>query len=720
MSTAIKYPNYNPELWGGIECTINRVNDKYRDQLLLAGHYTRPGDIERFAELGIQKLRYPVLWERHEPTQNQMIDWSWTNKQLNAIRNNKIDPIVGLLHHGSGPRFTNLRDENFPAKFAAYAARVATKFPWVMNYTPINEPLTTARFSGLYGLWYPHGTDEKSFTEILLNQVKAIIVAMQAIRKINPGAQLIQTEDLSKTHSTALLQYQANFENERRWLTYDLLCGKIDRQHFFWDHFISLGIPESTLQFFVENPCPPAINGFNYYVTSERYLDEQIENYPRSTHGGNNKHVYADTEAVQTGHIIGLAGLLTEAWQRYQLPMAVTECHLSCSREEQVRWLKETWDTCCTLKKEGIVIKALTAWSLLGAYDWNSLLTMENNHYESGVYDISNHQVRPTALAKMIRSFSANGYYNHPLFSQQGWWHRKDIKNAESINCGNQAKEIKPILIIGKTGTLGQAFMQICQQRLLPFIAIGRDDVNILEETSFRSLIDRHKPWAIINASGYVKVDEAEVNPDECFAINATAPAIMAKLCKQYGIHFMTFSSDLVFDGSKRSPYLEADAVLPLNVYGESKAEGERLILAENSSSLIIRTSAFFGPWDQYNFVYEVINSLKKDQELCFPGDVIVSPTYVPDLCHTAMDLFIDEEEGIWHLSNDGMTSWSAFAGIIAERTGFKKNKLVTKPLIEMGWKASRPLYSVLQSDKGIKLPHFENALGRFIEECQL
>src|SRR6185295_20121948 len=110
MSTAIKYPNCNPELWGGIECTINRVNDKYKDQLLLAGHYKRPGDIERFAELGIRKLRYPVLWERHEPYQNQEIDWSWTNKQLNAIRDNIMDPIVGLLHHGSGPRFTDLCD----------------------------------------------------------------------------------------------------------------------------------------------------------------------------------------------------------------------------------------------------------------------------------------------------------------------------------------------------------------------------------------------------------------------------------------------------------------------------------------------------------------------------------------------------------------------------------------------------------------------------------
>ncbi len=717
MSTVIKYPYFNPELWGGIECTINRVKNTYRDQLLLSGHYDRPDDIARFAELGIRKLRYPVLWERHEPIENQKIDWTWAKQRLNAIRKNKMVPIVGLLHHGSGPAFTSLTDKEFPEKLACYGLRVAKQFPWVMFYTPVNEPLTTARFSGLYGFWYPHREDERSFIEMLLNQVKATILTMQAIRTVNPDAQLIQTEDLSKTHSTPLLDYQADFENERRWLTYDLLCGKLNRHHFFWDYFIELGIPEESLQFFAENSCPPAIAGFNYYVTSERYLDEQTDNYPGWTHGGNHRHKYADTEAVRTGHNTGIGPLLTEAWDRYQIPLAVSECHLSCTREEQLRWLKETWDSCRQLNEKGIQIKAVTAWALLGAFDWNSLLTQENGYYESGVFDIGNNQVRSTLLAKMTRSLSLKGDYDHPLLSQKGWWHSGNLLEEEQPNCQNQPVKTVPLLIIGKTGTLGNAFTRICQQRSIPFISLGREDVNILDEESIKSTIEHYKPWGIINASGYVKVDEAEINPRECYAINAMAPSLLAQLCRQYGIRLMSFSSDLVFDGAKRAPYFEGDEVLPLNVYGSSKAEGERLIIAENASSLIIRTSAFFGPWDQYNFVYAVINSLKQEQELCMPGDVIVSPTYVPDLCNAAMDLFIDEEEGIWHLSNDGMGSWSEFAGIIADRAGLNKNKIVERPLIEMGWRASRPLYSVLQSDKGVKLPNFENALTRYFEQ---
>ena len=514
--------------------------------------------------------------------------------------------------------------------------------------------------------------------------------------------------------NTISAEYQANFENERRWLTNDLLCGKVDKHHFFWKYFIKLGVVEKDLEFFLAHPCPPAVIGFNYYVTSERWLDERIENYSLFTHGSNGKHVYADTEAARTGRNVGLSELLKEAWERYHLPLAITECHLSCTREDQLRWLKETWDNCCDLKKQGVNIRAVTAWSLLGAYDWNSLVTCNNNYYESGVFDISNNQLRRTSLGKMIHSIATTGNYEHPLFAGKGWWQRNEAQ-ANHFN-QQQVNKISPLLIIGKTGTLGKAFVEICRMRSIPYVALGRDDVDILSEKSIRSLVDEYRPWAMINATGYVRVDDAEQYQKECFAINTTAASLLAKVCFDHDIRFMSFSSDLVFDGEKRSPYHEDDKVLPLNIYGISKSEAEKLIMAENPSALVIRTSAFFGPWDKYNFVYAVLDAIKQNQPYYMPGDVIISPTYVPDLCHKAMDLFIDEEKGIWHLSNEGNVTWAEFGGIIAERSGSKKHQLVSKPLAEMGWKAKRPLYSVLQSDKGIKLPPLHNALDRFFE----
>ena len=710
-STDINYRFCSPEVWGGIECTINRIQDVFRDQLLYSGHYTRLGDIERFAELGIKKLRYPLLWEFHQPAETNIIDWSWAEKQLGSIRKKHIKPIAGLVHHGSGPAFTDLTDPDFPKKLASYAKAVAKKFPWLEYYTPVNEPLTTARFSGLYGFWYPHIKNELTFFKMLINQLKGVVLSMQEIRRINPKAKLVQTEDLSKTHSTALLSYQAEFENERSWLTYDFLCGKVDEQHFFWNYLVSMGINTEELEFFLENRCRPDIIGFNYYVTSERYLDENIEKYHCSTHGGNHKHKYADVEAVRVKELAGLNILLKEAWEKYNIPIAITENHLSCTREEQMRWFKETWDDCCNLKKQGVDIVAVTVWSLLGAFDWNSLLTCTNNYYESGVFDIAGTQLRRTALGKMVSTIATTGQYQHPLLNMKGWWH----KNRNMDQIVNSKKE-NQLLIIGKNGTLGKAFMKICEHRSIPYIALGREDLDILDEKAVRRVIDENRPWGVINTAGYVKVDDAETNYNECFSVNTVAPGILANTCNIRGIRFMTFSSDLVFDGAKKTPYGETDIAKPLNIYGVSKVNGEQAVQKSNPASLIIRTSAFFGPWDNYNFAYAILDSLKNERSHSVVKNVIVSPTYVPDLANTALDLFIDEEQGIWHLSNEGMISWADFACAIADRAGYKKDNFLFKDLDEMGWKAQRPLYSALKSDKGIKLPVLDNALERFFE----
>lgn len=420
------YPLTKPEIWGGIECTINRVGNTFRDQLQYSGHYTRPGDIAQFANLGIRALRYPVLWERHQPVKDQVIDWSWTAQQLQTIQSKNITPIAGLIHHGSGPAYTSLYSAGFAEGLADYAHQVAARFPWLEYYTPVNEPLTTARFSGLYGFWYPHHKNAYSFAVILLNQLKATVLAMRAIRRINPAAKLIQTDDLTKIHSTRLLKYQADFENERRWLTYDLLCGRVTKAHALWHYFISLGIKEAQLAFFTENPCAPDTVGLNYYITSERYLDECLEAYPAHTHGGNGTHAYADVEAVRVIQPTGVKKLLHEAWNRYHIPLAITEAHLHCDEVEQMRWFKEIWDACCEAQQEGVDCKAVTAWSLLGAYDWNSLLTKNAHVYEPGVFDTKNNVLQPTLTAGLIASLANQGYSDHPLLAQPGWWHHND------------------------------------------------------------------------------------------------------------------------------------------------------------------------------------------------------------------------------------------------------------------------------------------------------
>ncbi|MGZ5190076.1 MAG: family 1 glycosylhydrolase, partial [Flavisolibacter sp.] len=408
-------PYYSPDIWGGLECTINRVNNNFFDQFAYSGHYEREADIDSIAALGIKKLRYPVLWEKHQPAIDTLIDWTWTEKRLNKIRGHNIDVIAGLVHHGSGPSFTQLADRNFPNLLAAYAKQVAEKFPWIEYYTPINEPLTTARFSGLYGLWYPHQKNTKSFMQMLLNELKGTVLAMQEIRKINPNAKLVQTEDLGKTYSTKPLNYQAKFENERRWLTFDILCGRFDKNHKLWKYFTKFSIPREDFQFFLDNPCPPDIFGFNYYLTSERFLDHRTQLYPSHTQGGNNRHRYVDVEAVRVelDEETGIEVLLREAWQRYKKPIAITEVHLHCTREEQLRWFKQVWESANRLKAEGMDLRAVTSWAILGSFGWNKLLTSAGGDYEPGVFDLRSGTLRPTALAKFIKEITSTNVSTH-------------------------------------------------------------------------------------------------------------------------------------------------------------------------------------------------------------------------------------------------------------------------------------------------------------------
>jgi dTDP-4-dehydrorhamnose reductase len=399
------------ELRGGVECTVNRVGEEYFDQLERSGHSARASDLGLFAGLGVRAMRYPVLWERTAPDGLERADWTWANERFELPRDLNVRPIVGLVHHGSGPRGTSLVDPSFAGKLAAYARAVAERYPWVEDYTPVNEPLTTARLSGLYGHWYPHGRDDRTFARAFINQCRAVVLSMRAIRSVSTRARLVQTEDLGKTFSTPLLAYQAEFENERRWLTYVLLAGRVRPCHAMWDYLRWTGIAEQELYWVVENASAPDVIGVNHYLTSERFLDERMGRYPSETHGGNNRHSYADVEAVRVcaEGTAGPRALLREAWERYGLPLAVTEAHLGCAREEQLRWLKEVWGGALSLRREGGDVRAVTAWSLLGAFDWHNLLTRDEGRYEPGVFDLRAPRPRPTALARMLKDLS-HGY----------------------------------------------------------------------------------------------------------------------------------------------------------------------------------------------------------------------------------------------------------------------------------------------------------------------
>jgi dTDP-4-dehydrorhamnose reductase len=704
----------NLELWAGVECTVNRVGNDYFDQLERGSHAVRTTDLDRLAELGITKVRYPVLWERTAPKDIRSIDWSWSDERLKRLSELKLTPIVGLVHHGSGPRYTNLLDPAFPSKLAAYGLAVAERYPSVNYYTPINEPLTTARFSCLYGHWYPHTRDPLLFARAALRQLRAIVLAMRAIRTINPEARLVQTEDIGKAFSSRALSYQAEFENERRWLTYDLLCGTLTSDLPMWNYLTWLGIEEDELKWFQDNPATPDVLGINHYVTSERFLDHRISRYPSEFVGGNGRHQYADVEAVRVS-AEGAAGpksIIKEVWERYHLPVAITEAHLGCTREEQLRWSMEVWQAAKELKDDGVAMRAVTFWSAFGAFDWISLLTRNENSYEPGIFDLRSPKPRATALATMVKSLARDGTFDHPVLDSPGWWRRLDRLcyppvrlKEESVHTSvsgsrESGQERRPLVITGATGTLGQAFGRICERRGLAYYLLSRQDVDIAEQESVRQVLDQLQPWAVINAAGYVRVDDAERELDRCWRENVTGPGNLARGCAELGIALVSFSSDLVFDGRKGDFYTESDGVAPLNTYGRSKAEAEDTVLTVYPSSLIIRTSAFFGPWDKANFVNAVLYALKRNLTFSAAANLTVSPTYVPDLVETTLDLLIDGETGIWHVANSGAVTWAEFARMVATRAGYSPALIKARPCHALGLMAVRPSFSGLASER--------------------
>ncbi|MDB4870439.1 MAG: dTDP-4-dehydrorhamnose reductase [Gemmatimonadales bacterium] len=715
------------QIWGGIECTVNRVGDRYLDQIALGGRADRIDDIGRFAELGIRTLRYPVLWERVAPEALRDADWSATDAALNRIRELGVTPIVGLVHHGSGPRHTSLLDPAFPEKLGDFARAVADRYPWIEMVTPVNEPLTTARFAGLYGLWYPHARDDRSFVRALINQCLAIRASMMAVRRVNPSARLVQTEDLGKTYSTPLLRYQAEFDNDRRWLTFDLLCGRVGEDHVFWRYLLDNGATHSELESFLAMPCPPDIVGVNHYLTSERFLDERVELYPQSVRGGNGRHDYADVEAVRVleNGVAGHFGLLREAWERYSLPLAITEVHLGCTREHQMRWLRDAWCSAQELRDEGCDIRAVTVWSLLGCFGWHSLLTRDGGRYEPGAFDLRSPEPRPTAIATMASRLATEGACDHPVLDGDGWWRVRRRFAYPPFHSAHVTRALqrekrpqRPILITGGAGTLGIAFTRICEERGVEFRSLTRHELDITEGGSIESALATIRPWAVINAAGYVRVDDAEWDCASCQRVNASAAIGLALACEARGIRLVTFSSDLVFDGHSNRPYTEFDAVNPRCAYGRSKAVAESALLGMRDQPLIIRTSAFFGPWDEYNFLATSLATVVSGAPVEAADDLIVSPTYVPDLANAALDLLIDDERGIWHLANTGETSWAQFARRAAESAGLDAGLIVGRPASALGYSAPRPRYSALTSARGSLMPSLEDALARYTADC--
>jgi dTDP-4-dehydrorhamnose reductase len=226
------------------------------------------------------------------------------------------------------------------------------------------------------------------------------------------------------TRSTDVLRYQADFENERRWLSLDLLSGSVSKRHPLYRYLIEAGATSRELAYFEEHPCPADVIGINYYVTSERFLDSRVELYPSEMIGGNGRQAYVDVEAVRVcaDGLVGIEAILGEAYRRYRRPVVVTEAHIGCTHAQQASWLSYVWNSALRAREDGADVKAVTAWALLGAYGWDRLVTAAGGTYEAGAFRVVEDAIEPTEFASFIQQLAKGELPD----TEPGWWTRPE------------------------------------------------------------------------------------------------------------------------------------------------------------------------------------------------------------------------------------------------------------------------------------------------------
>ena len=708
----------SPELWAGVECSVVRIGDHFRDQICETGHASRISDLDLVAALGIHTMRYPVLWERVAPDPLGPPDWRWTDERLTRLADLGIQPIVGLVHHGSGPRYSNLLDPAFPEDLAAYAAEVAARYPWIEMWTPVNEPLTTARFSCLYGHWYPHRRDLGAFLRATVNQCRAVALSMAAVRRFNPRSRLVQTEDIGRVFSTPKLAYQAEHENQRRWLSLDLLTGRVTSAHPWYKMLLNAGVEERQLAELRDGLGRPDIIGINYYLTTDRFLDHRPDLYPGVSIGGNGRDTYVDVEAVRVpdpGGALGPAARLREAWDRYRLSMAVTEVHNNCTHEEQLRWLMEVWDAAQVLRTEGADVRAVTLWSIFGAVDWSSLLTQDDGVQEPGIFDLRGSVPRRTLLANAAAELAARGQFCHPVLDTPGWW-RREGRYVASRAIGPSQRPVskaRPILFTGALESFKNSFSRICDARGLAHVVDPGIQFDPADSDVLSHALNAHRPWAVIHMPRYLRASRAASMSDLPVEDDANGAELLAFACADRNLPLVTFSSDLVFDGQAGRPYVEHDAVNPVGVYGTAMYEVEKCVLGASPRGLVIRSSALFGPRDGRNFIWDTLHAAAHGRKVVADSAQIISPTYVPHLAGATLDLLLDNECGLWHVANSGEISWHDFAVEVVTRAKFDPS-VVRRPRIELP-----PRNIALSSARTVLLQPLDAALAAFFRDAE-
>ncbi len=276
------------------------------------------------------------------------------------------------------------------------------------------------------------------------------------------------------------------------------------------------------------------------------------------------------------------------------------------------------------------------------------------------------------------------------------------------------------ILVTGVKGQLGYDVVKELEKRGHVAVGVDIEEMDITDKASVDSVISECAPDAVIHCAAYTAVDAAEDNEAVCRKVNVDGTANIAAVCRKLHIKMMYISTDYVFDGQGERPWEPDDERHPLNVYGQTKYEGEVAVTDAVDKFFIVRIAWVFGV-NGKNFIKAILNRAKTVDTLTVVADQFGSPTYTYDLARLLVDMIETDKYGFYHATNEGICSWYEFACEIIRQAGLSNEvKPVTSDMYPA--KAKRPSNSRMSKDKleaqGFeRLPAWQDALGRYLKE---
>ena len=250
------------------------------------------------------------------------------------------------------------------------------------------------------------------------------------------------------------------------------------------------------------------------------------------------------------------------------------------------------------------------------------------------------------------------------------------------------------ILVLGCKGLLGTDLMDVLGDAHA-VEGVDIDDFDITSRSDCRELVASRAPGAVVNAAAFTDVDGCEDRRDACFAVNAEGVRHMAEACREQGVPIVHFSTDYVFDGTKKKPYREDDLCNPINAYGQSKLQGEIYLQSATPDFILVRTAWLYGRTGR-SFVKAILEKAKSEKKLRVVDDQLGSPTYSADLAGAVKVLLEGGHRGVFHVTNRGRCSWYGFARKIVEYSGLPDVEIEPISSGLLVRKALRPSYSVL------------------------